>query len=245
MQHNWFENWFDSPYYHLLYSHRNYSEAEHFITNLFGHLNLPKGSKVLDLACGKGRHALQIHNLGNNVIGLDLSPQSIDAANAKAEKGLSFQTGDMRNLSFNSEFDLVVNLFTSFGYFKQEGDNVKVIKSIARSLRKDGLLVLDYLNVSKVVSGLPTKETIVRKDISFDVSKTVIDGFIVKTIKFEDQEENFEFREHVKLISLVDFERIFEVCGFEVKATFGDYNLNRFEENTSERLIFIARKINE
>jgi len=242
MQQNWFKSWFDSPYYHLLYNHRNYFEAEQFINNLFGHLHLKDHSKVLDLACGRGRHALQIHNLGNDVVGLDLSPQSIEAANLHAEPGLTFQTGDMRNLPFVSEFDAVVNLFTSFGYFQQEGDNVKVIESIAGALKKDGLLILDYLNVKKVEKHLPLSNTITREDIEFSVHKGVENGFIVKTIKFEDQGDNFEFKEHVKLLDWADFEVLFKKAGFQIQSVFGDYDLQPFDETNSDRLIFIAQK---
>lgn len=245
MQHNWFESWFDSPYYHLLYNHRDYSEAEYFITNLFDFLQLEKNSKVLDLACGKGRHAMQIHNLGNDVTGVDLSPKSIESAKLNTEKGLSFETGDMRNLPYMAEFDLVVNLFTSFGYFKQEGDNVKVIDSISNALKNNGVLVLDYLNVAKVVGHLPNSQLIKRNKIDFNVEKAVIDGFIVKTIKFQDANNEFEFKEHVKLLTLSDFKSIFKECGFVINSVFGDYDLNPFDEINSDRLIFIAKKVSE
>ena len=243
MQQNWFKSWFDSPYYHILYNHRNYVEAEHFINNLFDHLQLREQSKVLDLACGKGRHALQIHDIGYYVVGVDLSPQSVEAANLKAEAGLIFQTGDMRDLPFESDFDLVVNLFTSFGYFQQEGDNVKVIESISRALKNDGILILDYLNVKKVVKGLPVSSIIQREDIDFNVHKDVNNGFIVKTIQFEDDGDAYEFKEHVKLLTLQDFEGIFNNSGLSIQSIFGDYDLNPFDEKKSDRLIFKVQKL--
>tara|TARA_B110000046_G_scaffold157892_1_gene169532 strand:+ start:10851 stop:11585 length:735 start_codon:yes stop_codon:yes gene_type:complete len=243
MQQNWFKSWFDSPYYHLLYNHRNYVEAEHFITNLFNHLEMHKHSKVLDLACGKGRHALQIHNLGNDVVGVDLSLQSVEAANLKAEAGLTFQTGDMRDLPFESEFDLVVNLFTSFGYFQQEGDNAKVIESISRALKNKGVLILDYLNVKKVIKDLPVASVIKREHIDFNVHKDVINGFIVKIIQFEDDGDTYEFKEHVKLLTLQDFEEIFKNSGLRIQSVFGDYDLHPFDEKKSDRLIFKLQKV--
>ena len=242
MQQNWFKSWFDSPYYHILYNHRNYTEAEYFITNLFDHLELSVQSKVLDLACGKGRHALQIHNLGNDVVGVDLSPQSVEAANLKAEPGLVFQTGDMRNLPFNAEFDLVVNLFTSFGYFQQEGENAKVIESIARALKNDGILILDYLNVKKVIQDLPLASVVQREEIEFKVHKDVTNGFIVKTIEFVDDGEAYEYKEHVKLLTLQDFEKIFKNSSLHIQSIFGDYDLNPFDEEKSDRLIFKVQK---
>jgi len=244
MQQNWFKSWFDSPYYHLLYNHRDYSEAQQFIATLFEFLSLPKHTEVLDLACGKGRHAMQIHTLGYDVVGVDLSPQSIESANSMAESGLSFKTGDMRELPFNSEFDLIVNLFTSFGYFQQEGENIKVIESIAKTLRPKGRLVLDYLNVEKVEETLPSEQKVKRGDITFHVRKEIHNGFIVKTIQFEDGNKRYEFKEHVKLLRVSDFKKIFIDCGFEVSSVFGDYELNLFDEKTSDRLIFIVQKSN-
>jgi SAM-dependent methyltransferase len=244
MQQNWFKSWFDSPYYHLLYNHRDYSEAQRFIATLFEFLNLPKRTEVLDLACGKGRHAMQIHKLGYDVMGVDLSPQSIESANSMAEPSLSFKTGDMRELPFFNDFDLIVNLFTSFGYFQQEGDNIKVIESIARALKPKGQLVLDYLNVTKVEKTLPSEQKVKRGDIIFHVRKEIHHGFIVKTIQFEDGDKRYEFKEHVKLLRFKDFKKIFIDCGFEVSSTFGDYELNLFDEKTSDRLIFIVQKSN-
>ena len=136
----WYKGWFNSHYYHLLYQHRDDEEAFRFIRSLIDYLQPPAGSFMVDIACGKGRHALQIHNLGNDVVGVDLSPQSIDAANKKAEKGLSFQTGDMRNLPFNNEFDVVVNLFTSFGYFKEEEDDKRKEEEDAKKFEERELL---------------------------------------------------------------------------------------------------------
>lgn len=242
VQQNWFANWFDSPYYHLLYKHRNYEEAEFFISNLFNYLSLPYKSKVLDLACGKGRHSRQIHNLGYDVLGIDLSPESISAASEYSEDGLNFQTGDMREIGYEGQFDAVVNLFTSFGYFQEEGDNKKVIKSIASSLKGDGVLVLDYLNVAKAEQNLPSDEVIEREGISFKIEKKIEESFIVKNINFSAEQNDFHFSEYVKRFGLDDFKEIFSQCGLVLQEVFGSYSLEEFHENSSDRLILIAKK---
>lgn len=242
MQQNWFANWFDSPYYHLLYNHRNYKEAEFFINNLFKYLNLPVNSKILDLACGKGRHSLQIHNLGFDVLGVDLSPESILSANEFSEEGLSFETGDMREIGITNHFDAVVNLFTSFGYFQEEGDNIKVIKSIATSLKQNGILILDYLNVVKAESNLPTDDIIKRGEIIFHIKKSIKNSFIVKDINFVSDEIDYQFNEYVKRFGLKEFNEIFNICGLSIVAVFGNYSLENFDINHSERLILIAKK---
>ncbi len=238
---NWFNEWFDSDHYHILYKHRNEMEAEEFIKNLFQHLKLDPGSKVLDLACGKGRHALQVHQLGYKVVGLDLSEESINAAKKQECSGLDFYIGDMRELDLEEKFDLTLNLFTSFGYFKVEGENLKVLRGLAQHLSAQGRIVLDYLNVNKTVKGLPCKEKVSRGPIDFLTSKKLEDNFIVKDIEFEDQGKEYHYREYVKNIDLERFKGYFSELGMEIKETFGDYQLNPFNEVSSDRLIMIAQ----
>lgn len=238
---SWFSEWFDSFHYHLLYQHRDEKEAEKFISTLMGFLDLEKRSKVLDLACGKGRHAIQLHELGYDVLGLDLSAESIAHAKQFEEDGLRFTKGDMRSLALNEQFDLTLNLFTSFGYFKKKGENRAVLKGLANHLRKEGKVVLDYLNVKKVEKHLPQKENIQREDIVFRISKGIRDGFIVKDIEFSDRGKDYHFREFVKFLDLPTFKKYFDQVGLQIIETFGDYELNSFDKEQSDRLIMVAK----
>ena len=240
---NWFEEWFDSEHYHLLYEHRDYREAELFITNLFKYLNLGTTLKVLDLACGKGRHALQVHQLGYQVIGVDLSDESIRHAKKYATSGLSFKRADMRNLGMTQNVDVVLNLFTSFGYFQKEGDNRKVLESVSKALKPQGLMVLDYLNVTKVKKQLPQIELIDRGEVKFNVKKSLVGKFIVKDIDFEDKNGPHSFQEFVKSIDYNLFIEYFNSVGMEVVETFGNYELDSFNEKNSDRLIMVVKKI--
>jgi len=113
----WFASWFDSPYYHKLYDHRDYSEAELFISNLITYLAPPKSSRALDLACGKGRHSAQLAKNGLKVTGVDLSQESIDHAISLNIDNTSFYTHDMRKPFRINYYNYIFNLFTSFGYF--------------------------------------------------------------------------------------------------------------------------------
>lgn len=241
-QDNWFKEWFDSKHYHILYSHRDFSEAENFINSLFAALDLNKQSKVLDLACGKGRHAIQVHELGFQVTGIDLSPESIRHAKQFEEKGLNFEIGDMRNLQINSQFDLVLNLFTSFGYFQDDKEDQAAMNSMADSLVNGGLLVIDYLNSHYVESNLPTEETQQKEGIIFQIKKFIEDSFIVKDIRFVDQGNEKQFQEFVKRINFNQFKTYLEQAGLKIVNTFGDYQLNSFEKENSERLIIVAKK---
>src|SRR5439155_8599597 len=118
-----FESWFNSPYYHVLYKERNEKEAHSFLDMLIHFLRPMPGAKILDVACGKGRHSLYLNQKGFNVTGFDLSPENIDYDLQFQNDTLSFFRHDMREIFRVNHFDYVFNLFSSFGYFKEESDN--------------------------------------------------------------------------------------------------------------------------
>lgn len=238
----WFEEWFDTPYYHILYNHRNYEEAAFFIDRITRHLSLPVNSKVLDLACGKGRHSRHLHAKGFQVTGIDLSEQNIEACKEFEEPGLEFYVHDMRRLFRINYYDAVLNLFTSFGYFEQRHQNELVIAAAAKSLKSGGRLVIDFLNVNKVLKEIIPHQVIEKGGIEFQISKSVNDGFLVKEIEFQDKGIPYQYRESVGLLTAADFEGYFRNAGLETDAVFGDYRLNNFDKETSPRLIFIAKK---
>lgn len=239
---DWFATWFNSPYYHTLYQDRDHSEAENFVDVLVSHLQLPKGSKVLDLACGKGRHSLHLFKHGFQVIGIDLSEESIAEARLNEQEGLEFFEHDMRSLYWTDYFDLVVNLFTSFGYFHSKTDDQQTISSIADSLKPNGLFVLDFMNSVKVIGNLITYEEKTIDDIRFEITRGVEKGVIVKRIHVVDGEVELDFEEQVDALKLSDFESYFTAAGLELLSTFGDYHLNPFEPEISDRLILVAKK---
>ncbi|MBK7129577.1 MAG: class I SAM-dependent methyltransferase [Crocinitomicaceae bacterium] len=242
---DWFESWFDSKYYHLLYAHRNEEEAKLFITKLVLHLNLPKGSAVLDLACGKGRHAMVLASAGLKVTGADLSPASIACANQASEGKAEFIVHDMRQPIEEKKFQAVFNLFTSLGYFEDAGDNLSVINSVWQMLDENGLFIIDFFNAQKVVQGMVQGETVVRGDIHFNITRQVINGKIVKTIQFIADTEHYSFNESVSLFDLEAFTNMLNRSGFKIESVFGDYNLGTFAPEKSDRLILVARKTNQ
>ena len=114
---DWFTDWFNTPYYHILYKDRNDNEAQQFIKKITEFLSLPKNATLLDLPCGKGRHSVFLNSLGFKVIGADLSENSIQHAKNFENENLKFIVQDMRE-PLHKKYDAVFNLFTSFGYFK-------------------------------------------------------------------------------------------------------------------------------
>ena len=237
---NWFASWFDTPYYHTLYKDRNYREAQIFMDNLTHYLNLPEHSKILDLACGKGRHSIYLNQLGFTVLGVDLSENSIEIANKNANETLIFKVHDMRE-ALEDKFDAVFNLFTSFGYFEQEEDNLKTLIAIKENLSEYGFAVIDFMNVPYVLEHLVNVETKTVEGIDFHLKRYIIDGYIIKEIDFEDNGQKFHFEEKVRALTLDDFTKMMNEAGIYLLDTFGDYKLKKYHKNTSERLIMIFK----
>ena len=235
---NWYASWFDSPYYHILYKDRDYEEAGYFMNRLTSFLQLPKDAHILDLACGKGRHSKYLNTLGYNVIGADLSPSSIAYAKQFENDSLHFVVHDMC-VTFSTKFDAIFNLFTSFGYFEDENDNLRTIKAIKNGLKQNGCGVVDFLNVNFVAKNLVEDETKVVDGIAFHIRRYFENGYIIKDIEFSHNNEDYKFAEKVKALKLRDFEHYFEKAGARLKYCLGDYHLNVFDEKTSERLILI------
>lgn len=240
----WFEDWFDSPYYHILYGNRDQSEASHFIENLLDHLNPSAEAHFLDLACGKGRHALEIANRGFTTTGIDLSENSIEEALQIDNDLLSFHVGDMRHVHFPNQFDYIFNLFTSFGYFDSSDGQKETLQSIHKQLKTNGLLVIDYLNVTKAEAqiALDPDQDLTFGDIRFKTRKRVSNQFISKEISVSHGHENQTFYEHVWRLTLQDFEKLLLNSGFRIQTIFGDYELNNFNASSSDRLILVAEK---
>jgi len=237
---NWFTSWFDTPYYHILYKDRDYEEAQLFMDNLTNYLNLPEDAKILDLACGKGRHSIYLNQLGYDVTGADLSENSIAAASTHANDTLHFEVHDMRE-PFEQKFDAIFNLFTSFGYFEQDSDNIVTLKAICKSLTEYGFGVIDFMNVKHTIDNLVPKEVKTVDGIDFHVKRFYIDDHIIKEIDFEDKGKKYHFVEKVKALTLEDFETIMEEAGIYLLDTFGDYKLRKFYKNESPRLIMIFK----
>ena len=245
MKSKWFEEWFDSKYYHTLYQNRDYAEAQLFMDNLMNYLNVPKEASIWDLACGKGRHSIYLAAQGFDVTGTDLSEQSITAARESEHDYLSFFQHDMRDSFRINYFDYVFNLFTSFGYFEDEKDDLKVLKNIVKSLKNNGIFVMDFLNVHHVAAHLVPEETKVLSGVKFHITRNIEDGYIVKTIAFEAEGRPHKYQEKVRAFSHFELTRLFTKAGLRINKVFGDYALNDFDVWQSPRLILTSCQADE
>lgn len=237
----WFATWFDSTYYHLLYQHRDDAEAQFFMDNLVQHLAPSTDSRILDLACGKGRHSIYLANKGYDVTGVDLSPESIAHAQQFAHDRLRFGVHDMREPLDFPAFDCIFNLFTSFGYFPTEAEHLQTLCAMRQGL-KDGnsRLVIDFFNAPQVIANLRLHEEKTVGDIPFVLDRRVENGYIVKDIRFVDQGTPYFFQERVRAFDLADFERLLPAADLRLVETFGSYALAPYQREASPRLILIA-----
>ena len=237
----WYREWFDTPYYHILYQNRDEEEAENFIDRLLETLQPPPGASVLDLACGRGRYSRYLAKKGFDVVGLDLSENSIRYARQFERENLSFFRHDMRRPFRTNYFDYIFNFFTSFGYFESEKDDLSTLKNVAAGLKPGGVFVLDFLNSRYVVSRLQGKETKVIDGIRFDIEKFVENRYVFKTVNLEDNGKAYLFCERVRLFVYEDFQRLFQQAGLKITGTYGDYQLRPFDPENSPRLIVRGR----
>ncbi len=239
---DWFVDWFNSPYYHILYKNRDDKEAENFLKTLSKSLQFQPTDKILDLACGKGRHSIYLNHKGLRVTGLDLSEENIKEASLAQNETLDFHVHDMREV-YPAKFHFILNLFTSFGYFNCLDDNLRVLNACKQMLDYNGRLVIDFMNAELVKKCLIGSEVKTIQGIDFHINKKLLDGVIEKTIRFSDMGKDFEFSEQVQALTLTDFRKLFAGAGFELINTFGDYKLNPYQPESSPRLILVAKSI--
>ena len=249
MTKEWFANWFDSPYYHVLYQNHNEQDAERFIDNLLNHLTPQYDAAekcqttILDLACGKGRHSHHMAGEGFDVTGLDLSVSSIRFAQQYETAKLHFYQHDMRKAFRINYYDFIFNFFTSFGYFDHDKDNLITLKHINSGLKPDGIFIMDYFNTKWVMDTLKTDYVQTTGGIDFHIKKHIRTGHVIKKIAFHTEGKDYKFQEKVRLFTLKDFQLLFAQSGFKILDLFGDYNLNAFDEKTSKRLIIKAKRL--
>jgi len=242
---DWFESWFNSPYYHLLYKNRDDKEADLFINKLINKLNPLTNSKIFDLACGKGRHSKVLSDLGFDVTGVDLSENSIISAKEYENESLHFFTHDMRFPFRANYFDYTFNFFTSFGYFNTEREHINALKSMSSSIKPEGVVVIDFLNAFLPSLNVANEEIKEIEHCVFKTNKWATDKHLFKSIHVYDTDKTtslMKFEERVARFGLSDFEYLFSKSDLVLTEVYGDHNLNPFDINSSPRLILFAKK---
>jgi SAM-dependent methyltransferase len=238
----WFDKWFDSPYYHLLYTNRNDDEAQQFMDALCMKLKLTSPAKILDLPCGKGRHSNYLASKGFEVVGADLSYNSIQLAKSTAHTNATFFTHDIRKPIAENEFDAVFNLFTSMGYFQTSHEDQMVFNTLSMAAKEHAYVVVDYLNVPFVeATRIPVEQKTIG-EVTFDLKRYTEDGFIKKEIQFNVNGTIQRYVEQVKAFTKEELVLLAKKASLELLEVYGDYQLNPYN-TLSERLILLFKKV--
>jgi SAM-dependent methyltransferase len=244
LRREWYKEWFSNKYYIELYKHRDDKEAIDLINLVQRNINLVLGNKVLDVCCGSGRHSIEFAKRGYDVTGFDLSNYLIgEAKRHKSELNeknlkLKFLKKDMRNFDFKSSFDIVLNIFSSFGYFEKDEENFKVFKNVYSSLKKRGYFVFDFLNEAYLKKNLVERDFVNISGKKVLQKRRIENNFVYKDIIICDK----VFTERIKLYSCFEICSEMELIGFKIYKIFGDYFGNKFIKNKSRRFIIIAQK---
>lgn len=240
----WYKDWFNSPFYHKLYFERDEKEAENFIHQLVTHLKPLPGSRMLDVACGKGRHSKTLAALGFTVTGIDISPDSIAYAKQFEKENLDFFVHDMRLPFWGNYFDFAFNFFTSFGYFKTRREHDDAIRTIAKSLKPGGSFIIDYLNVHYAEEHLLPNEKKQIGSTAYEITRWDDDTHFYKKISVTDPavDGSIEYTEKVAKFNLGDFTDMLSFQGMQVNEVYGDYLFNPYDVRKTPRMIIIAEK---
>lgn len=240
----WYEAAFDR-FYPVLYGHRDAEEAS-FALKTFGSF-LAGRTPVLDVASGNGRYLKALLEAGHSAYGLDLSHYLLRrAAEDPSLRGRLVQ-GDMRHLPFaGGRFGAVINMFTSFGYFSADTDNLLVFREVHRVLESTGMFLFDFINASRVSADLLGETT--RESMGYTVNerRTVEEHgkYLIKraTLRDPNTKTSETIVERLRLYTKKDLLVMLQSVGFVVLDCFGDYNGNVFVESVSERIIFTCTK---
>lgn len=247
----WYEESFGEDYL-LVYKHRDAQGAKREVHKMIAWLDLLQGAKVLDLCCGMGRHSMALKEAGYEVTGVDLSEVLLREARKNDPDGrVTWLQADMRQLPLSGGFDAVVNLFTSFGYFEQDEEHIKVLKEISRLLKPQGRFIIDYLNPQYTADHLVPFSQRVDDGQLITERRVIEDGYIKKRIEItaaaQDSNDFPEpprnYLERIKLYSSDEFAAMLSEAGLVLEKIHGDYNEEEYDLVRSPRMIMVGRSV--
>ncbi len=246
---NWYTEFFNEDYLKIYSERLSHDVTERETSFVVDSLGLQEGARVLDLACGHGRHAIALARRSMVVTGQDLNEDYLRKARADAvREGVEIETvhGDMRDIPFTSEFDAVINMFTAFGYFDSDDEDVRVLQSVGNSLKGDGQLLLDTINREWVLANYVQNDWHTDDDGNTFLEHREFDlvtgrNHVTFTIVTADGTRRESPGHDIRLYTLTELVSLFDALGLRVSATYGDYDGSPYAIN-SPRMIVVATK---
>lgn len=241
----WYYRSFGQDYL-LIYKHRDLELAYQEVSRMIAWLELPQAAEILDLCCGMGRHALALADFGYRVTGLDLSEVLLTAARSlDTANKVHWIQGDMRRVPLRHSYDAVVNLFTSFGYFRNDSENITVLKEMNRLLKPGGKWIIDYLNPTYIRNHLVPYSSRQTDGTLIEETRGIENDMVVKHIKLTTPDREIRtYREQVKLYEASDFEHMLANAKLQIDHIYGDTMQVPFSKNDSPRMIMVGSKSN-
>ncbi|MCW9065916.1 MAG: methyltransferase domain-containing protein [Ignavibacteriaceae bacterium] len=242
---SWYRDWFNSENYLKIYSHRDESEAQRLVELITKNINLKSNSKILDMACGSGRHAIIFAKKRFDVTAVDLSERLLSEAKENSDQNsvkIDFVLTDILDFETTRRFNLALNLFTSFGYFDDDEDNFRVILKAYDLLTDGGYFVIDYFNKNYLLKNLIPTSVFSENGLRITQNRLIEANRVRKNIFIESNGSTQEFYESVRLYSYEEMITYIKKAGFNIFNEFGGYNGNYFNKESSPRLIIIAKK---
>jgi cyclopropane fatty-acyl-phospholipid synthase-like methyltransferase len=241
----WFEEWFNTEEYLDVYLHRNKADAEKLVSLILKNIELQPEANVIDLACGTGRHSILFAEKGFNVTAVDLSENLLNVARKTAREQklkIEFVNADLRKFCIASKYDLAINLFTSFGYFEDEEENLSFFSEAFELLNNKGYFIIDFFNTNFIRQNLiPYSEDLINGQKIIQERK-IVGNRVVKKILITKNGTRKNFMESVRMYSDRDLISTIQNNNFRIEKVFGDYNGSKFDLNSSPRIIIISSK---
>ncbi len=241
----WYEEWFNTKEYLEVYKNRDEAEADTLASLILSETNPVNAANILDMAAGAGRHAIIFAKRGFNVTAVDLSENLLNIAKENAVENnvkINFILSDIRNFDSTVKFDLVLNLFTSFGYFDFDEENFELFEKAYSLLKNGGFFVLDYLNRNYLESNLVSNSHEKISGTEIIQHRSIKGNRVVKDIIIRKNGQVKEYFESVRMFSFRELQVALKNTGFKIESTFGDLDGKQFVLESSPRVIIIARK---
>lgn len=242
---SWYNDWFNSENYLKVYSHRDETEAQRLVDLVVNNLKIKSDSKILDMACGSGRHAVIFAKKHFDVTAVDISQRLLSEAKEIADQyevKIDFVLSDILDFNTTKRFNLTLNLFTSFGYFIEDEENFRVILKSYDLLVDGGYFVIDYFNKNYLLKNLIPTTVFSENGLRITQNRYFQETRVIKNITIENDGSIEEFYESVRLYSYEEMLGYLNQAGFTIIKEFGDYRGNNFNTESSPRLIIFAMK---
>lgn len=250
MSKEWFHNFFEQDYFRINPEEidQRIEEAVPTVEFLIDVLDIKPDDSILDLCCGYGRLAIPLARRGYNITGYDLCKKALDMARKKAkEEGIELRLvhGDMRELAFENEFDVIYNFFTSFGYFEHDSEDLKVLYGVAKALKNQGRFLIDYINGPRILKQFQEKiqedlddRLIIHENTYDEKSKRNKSKW---TFVYKNTGESNEYLITIRLYSINELIDMLDSVGLKTLNIYGDIEKAKYDEN-SKRIIIVAQK---